>query len=153
MKRKRKNDSQKKDETFQGEVFLFTQKKLKRQKKKQVEKKRRKNEERKIQKEDTNRRESRRERKKNGWKKGYTKEVFKKEAREIFKKCKNQEWTHVFEKRGRFLAHEKVLAQDQGGEKHFLFFQRRKRKVDQKNTFFKEWFIKRTHFFCFLFFG
>ena len=51
-----------------------------------------------------------------------------------------------------FLAHEKVLAQDQGGEKHFLFFKKKKRKVDQKNTFLKERFIKRTHVFSVFFF-
>ena len=68
-------------------------------------------------------------------KKGYTKEVCKKEAREIFKRCKNQEWKNFSKREKTLSAHEKVLAQDNGGEKHFLFFFQKKGKVDQKNTF------------------
>ena len=85
-----------------------------------------KNEEWKIQEEDTNQeRETRRERKR----KGDTQKRFSKQKKRL---------NIFFEKRENLFAHEKVSAQDKGGEKHFLFFffQKKKGKVDQKNTFF-----------------
>ena len=71
--------------------------------------------------------------------------MFKKEAREIFKKIQKKN-ENTFEKRGNLFAHEKVLPQDKGGEKHFLFFQKKK-KVDQKNTFFFRKGLSKEHFF------
>ena len=55
---------------------------------------------------------------------------------------------HIVSKREKsFLAHEKVLAQDQGGEKHFLFFKKKKRKVEGKV------YQNNAMFFLFSFFG
>ena len=49
------------------------------------------------------------------------------------------EGKHFFEKRENLFAHEKVLAQDKGGEKHFLFFFPKKRKVDEKYKWHSVW--------------
>ena len=99
-------------------------------------------------------RESRREKKKNGWKKGYTKEVCKKEAREIFKNAKKTRMNTFLRKQRKlsFFAHEKVLALDKA-EKNISCLSKKERKVDQKNTFFFRKGLSKEHvFFLFSFF-
>ena len=56
---------------------------------------------------------------------------------------------HVFVKRGHLFAHEKVLAQDKGGEKLFFFLKRE--KVDQKNFFLRKGFKEHKIFSVFFF--
>ena len=151
MKRKRKNDSQKKDETFQGEVFLFTQKKLKRQKKaggkKEKKKTKREKSKRKTQKGE-NQEEKRR---KTDEKRDTQKRCLKRKREKSPKNAKNTRMnTFFFEKRGHFCAHKKVSAQDKGGEKHFLFF-KKKGKVDQKNIFLRNG-LSKEHIFSVFFF-
>ena len=65
-------------------------------------------------------------------------------------KKNTQEWKHVFEKRGNLFGHEKVLAQDKGGEKHFLF---REKGWSKEHILKKERAYQKNTFFCFLFFS
>ena len=76
--------------------------------------------------------------------------MFKKEVREIKKKMQKTRMKTFFRKeRGNLFALEKISVQEKGGEKHFLFFQKKKGKVDPKNTFFQRKGLKEHIFFVF----
>ena len=83
---------------------------------------------------------------------GYTKEVFKKEAREIFKNFQKNKNENIFSKREETFVHTKRFQLKIRRRKTFLVFQK-KRKVDQKNIFFLGKVFQKNTIFLFFFFG